>query len=174
MSNKTMAIVLVCFCLFAAMAAGVAYLLQDLPPTQEAAKATMVAVSSAVPEPSGTGPADSQPRFGPIAFYTGLRDGPVEQSTTFPAGTTEVYALWAYQGMADGTPYYLLWYHDGDPYREETLVWNSDTHGAQGQAYVAALTAGSGGLPPGDYRLVLFIGKQEVQEATFQILQPEP
>jgi hypothetical protein len=174
MSNKTMAVVLVCFCLFAVMAAGVAYLLQDLPPTHEAARATMVAVSSASPTPSATGPTGSQPQFGPISFCTGLRDGPVERSATFPAGTTEVYALWSYQDMADGTPYYLQWYHDGDPYREETLVWNSDTHGAQGQAYVASLTGGNSRLPHGDYRLVLFVGKRQVQEATFQILPPEP
>ena len=175
MSNKAMAVVLVCFCLFAAMAAGAAYLLQDLPPTHEAARATMVAVSSTVPQPSQTRPAGTQPQFGPIAFWTGLRSGSLEQSVAFPAGTTEVYALWAYQDMADGTPYYLLWFRNGDQYREETLVWNSDTHGANGQAFVASLTEGSGGdLPPGDYRLELFIGRRQVQEASFEILQPEP
>mgnify|MGYP001822661733 CR=1 FL=1 len=165
MSNKTMAVVLVCFCLIAAMAAGAAYLLQDLPPTHEAARATMVAVSSA----------DAQPQFGPIAFCTGLRKGSVEHTTTFPAGTSEVCALWAYQDMAVGTPYYLRWVHGDAPYREETLVWNADTHGAKGQAYFASLAERDGdSLPPGDYRLVLFIGERQVQEATFEILEPEP
>lgn len=175
MSNKTMAVVLVCFCLIAAMAAGAAYLLQDLPPTHEAARATMVAASSLSPQPSETQFADAQPQFGPIAFCTGLREGSVEHSTTFPAGTTEVYALWTYQDMADGTPYYLRWLHDDAPYREETMVWNADTHGAKGQAYFTSLAERDGdSLPSGDYRLVLFIGERQVQEATFEILEPEP
>ena len=164
MSNKTIAVVLVCFCLFAAMAAGAAYLLQDLPPTHEAARATMVAASYA-----------NQPHFGPIAFCTGLREGLVEQGATFPSGTTEVYALWTYQDMADGTPYYLLWFHEDAQYREETLVWNTDAHGARGPAHFTSLVERDGGsLPPGNYRLALFIRDHQVQEATFEILEPEP
>lgn len=162
MSNKTMAVVLVCFCLLAAMAAGTAYLLQDLPPTHEAARATMVAASSA-----------TRPQFGPIAFCTGLREGLVEQGATFPSGTSEVYALWTYQDMVDGTPYYLLWFQDDAQYREETLVWNADAHGDEGQTYFASLVERDGGsLPPGNYRLALFIGEDQVQEATFEILEP--
>jgi hypothetical protein len=175
MSNRTMAVVLVCFCLFAVMAASVAYLLQDLPPTHAAARATMVAASSAAPRSSGAQPITAEPQFGPIAFCSGLRDGSVNHSATFPAGTRDVYALWSYQNMADGTPYYLQWFHEDAQFQEETLVWNVDTHGAKGQAYVASLTVGDGGsLPPGAYRLVLLIGEHQVQEATFEILEPEP
>ena len=157
------------------MAAGAAFLLQDLPPTHEAARATMAAASASATQPSATQPAAGQPQFGPIAFCTGLRDGLVEHSATFPAGTTEVYALWTYEDMADGTPFYLLWFHDGTQYREKTLVWNADTHGTNGQPYIASLTERDGGnLPPGNYELLLFIGKRQVQEATFEILEPEP
>jgi hypothetical protein len=176
MSNKTTAVILVCFCLFAAMAAGVAYLLQDLPPTHDAARATLAAAASAPPQPTDPQPATAQPQFGPIAFGTGLRDGkPVENSATFPAGTAEVYAFWTYQHMADGMPFHLLWFHEDTQHREEALTWDGDAQGSSGQAYVASLAAGdSGSLPPGNYRLVLFIDEHQVQEAAFEILQPAP
>ncbi len=84
--------------------------------------------------------------------------------------------LWTYQDMADGTPFYLRWLHDDAPYQEETMVWNADTHGTKGQAYFASLAERDGdSLPPGNYRLVLFIGERQVQEATFEILpRPSP
>ena len=176
MSNKTTAVVLVCFCLFAAMAAGVSYLLQDLPPTHEAARATMVAASSVTP-PSGETPAvATHSHFGPISFATAMRGGSlVEPGVTFPAGTVEVYAAWTYQDMVDGTPFHLLWHHDDAQHQEDALAWNEDVHGTEGQAYIASLTAPDGdSLPPGNYRLVLFIGERQVQEATFEILEPEP
>jgi hypothetical protein len=175
MSNKTTAVVLVCFCLFAAMAAGVAYLLQDLPPTQEAARATMVAALPATPPPADTTPAAAHSRFGPIAFDTAVRGGTlVEPGVTFPAGTAEVYAAWAYQDMVDGTPFHLLWYHDDAQQQEEALAWDEDVHGTEGQAYIVSLAGPDGdSLPPGNYRLTLYIGDRQVQEATFEILTPE-
>ena len=170
MSHKTIAVVLACFCLFAAMAAGVAYLIQDLPPTHEAARATMAAASPDTLLLSGTPPAaDSQ--FGPITFGTAVQDGKlVEPVLSFPVGTTEVYATWAYQDMTDGTPYRLLWYRNDALYQEEALAWDEAVHGTEGAAYIASLSEGDGGsLLPGSYRLVLSIGEDQVQEAAFEI-----
>jgi hypothetical protein len=170
MNIKTTAVVLVCFCLFAAMAAGVAYLLQDLPPTHAAARATMAAAEESTP-------ASGRARFGPITFGTAMRDGTLlDPGATFPGSTREVYATWACQDMVDGTPFHLQWYHNDAQHQEEALVWDDDIHGAAGgQAYIASLTGSeSDSLPSGNYRLVLYIGERQVQEATFVILAPEP
>ena len=70
-------------------------------------------------------------------------------------------------------PFHLSWFHDDAPHQEEALAWDEGEHGTEGQAYIASLTGPDGdSLPPGNYRLALFISEQQVQEGTFEILEP--
>jgi hypothetical protein len=114
------------------------------------------------------------PGFGPITFSIGLHGDPTAGSAaSFPAGTTEVYATWGYENMQPGTPYRLSWYRDNTPWSNQPYAWDTEQHGSHGTAYHTPIVEhDADGLPPGNYRLELFIGERQAQVATFAIEEP--
>lgn len=136
--------------------------------------ATPVPTSTATPTetPSPT-PA---PQFGPVTFGTGVQGEQVQNTgVTFPAGTTEVYACWSYQDLADGTPYRLRWFLDGNQWRDKLSNWDARQYGSDGTGCLTHIGEyDTDGLPSGNYRLEIFINERQVQMATLVILAPSP
>ncbi len=105
--------------------------------------------------------------FGPIAFAKGVTSagGLVNPTSTFAAGTQEIYAAWDYRGMSDGTPYTAKWYWNGAIWRQESFTWTEWLDGTEGPAKRLMLSD-SNGLIGGEYRLELYVGDELVQAAT--------
>jgi len=108
-------------------------------------------------------------QFGRIAFGTSIEA--LSASMAFSAGTEAVYALWNYQNMRDGMPWRLCWFLDDTPWSCESLNWDVRQYATSGEAYVTRIRERDG-LPPGNYRLELFVEDRQVQFATFVILAP--
>ncbi len=125
------------------------------------------------PSPTVTASATPVPSFGPLAFT----DEPpmpgrlIATKQSFPPGTQRVFAVWAYQDMAEGTPYALRWYWNNALWREESFTWDAARDGAAGTTKYVVLEDVNG-LISGDYRLELILGGQTVQFATFRIESP--
>lgn len=178
--------------LIATIAALATYVLTDLfrpesvavvvtPPTQSPPITPTVLFSPTTAVMPTTSPTETQrpapiPQFGSITFGTGISgDRVLKPGSTFPAGTNEVYAVWSYQNMNDGMPYQMSWLLDDSPWLYESLTWDTNRYGSKGQVYVAQISEhDADGLPPGNYRLELFLGERLVQLATFVILGPPP
>lgn len=125
------------------------------------------------PSPTATPTATPAPYFGPIVF-TDDQPAPgkvIAQKQVFPPGTQRVFAVWAYQGMADGTPYLQRWYWNGALWREESFTWDLAGDGEAGTLKPAVLEDVNG-LISGDYMLELILSGQTVQTATFRIEAP--
>ncbi len=133
---------------------------------------TMTPTATPTATPTETPLPTPIPQFGPITFGTGVGVG---QVSPFPAGTKEVYASWTYQGMASDTPCRLSWYLDDNLWSEVSFTWDTSQYGSDGSADFAHIGKyDADGLPPGRYRLELFIGEQRVQADTFVVLAPMP
>ena len=145
------------------------------PPLQPPSATPTVAVSKTAPA-TATSPPEPLPQFGQITFGTGMSgDQVLGPGATFAVGTKEVYAVWDYQNMTDGVAFQVSWLLDDSPWSYESLAWDADRYGSQGQAYVAQISEhDADGLPPGNYRLELSIGERLSQLATFVILGPTP
>jgi S1-C subfamily serine protease len=192
MFHKKDLLILALFCLIAVAVAAAAYVVINGPSPLLTASATQppAAPQTPVPTVASTGPSPSPltetptalptftpalvPQFGPVTFGVGVRgEDLINSGTAFPAGTTEVYASWSYRDMREGTPYRLSWHLNDRPWTYEKLAWDAGRYGSDGPAYVAQIGEHDvDGLPPGDYRLELFIDERQVQVATFVILGP--
>ena len=74
-------------------------------------------------------------------------------SNSFPDGANTIYAQFDWQQIARGTLWTMQWLVDGEPFYEETSVWNTEE---SGQDFQVRLTAPDG-LPDGTYTLNLII-----------------
>lgn len=90
----------------------------------------------------------SGPILSDIRFAVGNQDGYV-----FPAGTGEVEADFAYEGMATDTDWRYTWYHDG---RQTDGGPGESLPGESGLS--SLLLSPAAGLEPGVYRLELYLG----------------
>lgn len=90
----------------------------------------------------------------------------IDEGTSFPEGTTSVYALFSYDGMKDGTKWSRVWTLNGDVYDEaRDEDWDNGTQG-----WVAYSVDDPDGLY-GKFTLTILQGKKEVQKATFQVAE---
>jgi hypothetical protein len=92
---------------------------------------------------------------------------PLSINTTFPSGTSIVYAIASWSGMQDGTPAHSAWFIDGELATESDFDWNLGALGSD--TYVAEIHSTDGALPPGSYTWALIIGDQEVVSNSFAI-----
>lgn len=137
---------------------------------------TPIPTASPSPTPTLTPSPTPVPQFGSITFGIGVSGDQVQQpGSVFPAGTQTVYAVWSYRNMHAGTPYTVAWLLDDLPWQRESLPWDADVYGTSGPCHHAQISAPRAeGLPPGNYRLELYIGLRQVQVATFSVLAPTP
>ena len=74
-------------------------------------------------------------------------------SNSFPDGANTIIAQFDWQRIARGTLWTMQWLVDGEPFYEETSVWNAEE---SGQDFQVRLTAPDG-VPDGTYTLNLII-----------------
>lgn len=97
------------------------------------------------------GSSDSQATFSNLTF--GVPVDFTSTGTLLPAGIEQVDVSFDYQGMTDGQDWTEVWYYTGAEVFREVRLWD---RGASGQTVVNAINYE--GLPPGPYRLELYIG----------------
>jgi hypothetical protein len=121
------------------------------------------------PTPRRPAPTIGPTEFDPIVFAQGVtaESDPIMPSMTFPAGTTEVYAIWACRGMYQGLEMYNVWYRDGQEYASGTVYWEQT--GERGRWWLQLYRASGQPLPSGNYRLELYVGGRLLQSGTFTI-----
>jgi len=107
--------------------------------------------------------------FDPIIFSTAIdsEGNTTWPGTSFPAGTTRVYAVWACRGMTPGLALVNTWYLNGQRYASSTEYW--DRPAERGRWWVSLYRESGAPLPSGDYRLELFIGARLLQSGEFVI-----
>jgi hypothetical protein len=123
-----------------------------------------------IPPTATSQPEPTQPSFnGPIRFTTDP-DGSASLQT-FPAGVEEIWAVWDYEGMSEGDLIRRVWYQNGTVWIEREEAWDMGKYGARGTVRDVSIYDYEGGLPPGEYRLDLFINgtQQDVNPAIFSI-----
>lgn len=107
--------------------------------------------------------------FDPIVFAQGLtaESDPIMPSMTFPAGTTQVYAVWACRGMYQGLELYNVWYRDGQEFASGSVYWEQT--GERGRWWLQLYRTSGQPLASGNYRLELYVGGRLLQSGTFKI-----
>lgn len=111
----------------------------------------------------------SGPSFGSITFSAAVEEDtnqPINPSTSFPAGTTEVHATWDYEGMSPDIQWTREWYHDGTLEISATENWTGKESG-RWDNYIYN-TSGAA-LSSGNYELRVYIDDQLVRTGTFVI-----
>jgi pSer/pThr/pTyr-binding forkhead associated (FHA) protein len=112
----------------------------------------------------------SGPAFGPITFARDKTDAnePIDPTTTFPADTVRVYALFDYEGMSADLEWGRTWYRDGEEYVSKTENWS----GKESGTWSLWLFRTSGDpLVPATYELRIYIQGEQVQSATFVVTE---
>jgi hypothetical protein len=131
---------------------------------------------SGIPAPTGGLTASMEegplaPIIGPMSFSAVTSaGGTLEASNTFAGEITEVHALFAYQNMADGTPWERLWYLDDRTMAKGSGMWDKGPEGT----YHLTLAAGGNPLSGGRWRLEIHVDGQLMQEGEFIIEAPTP
>lgn len=120
---------------------------------------------TSVPPTPTRGPTE----FDPIIFAKGLTEevDPIFPTTTFPPGTTEVYAVWACRGMYPGLELFNRWYHNGQEYAAGSVFWEREAE--RGRWWLHLYRASGAPLPSGNYRLELHVHGRLLQSETFVI-----
>jgi parallel beta-helix repeat protein len=110
------------------------------------------------------------PAFGPITFARDRTDAnePIDPTTTFPAGTLRVYALFDYEGMSSDLEWGRTWYRNGEEYVSKTKTWSGKESGTW--SLWVFRTSGEP-LVPATYELRLFIQGKQVQSATLVVTE---
>lgn len=110
----------------------------------------------------------AKPTFGPITFARDKTEDnePIDPTTVFPSGTTEVHAVFSYEGMNPDLEWSRTWYRDGEEQVAKTENWSGDERGTYGLRYFD--TEGNP-LAPGNYELHLYIQGNLVQNGTFVV-----
>jgi hypothetical protein len=115
-------------------------------------------------------PTPPSPAFGPITFARDKTDAnePIEPTSTFPAGTLRVYALFDYGGMSADLEWGRTWYRDGEEDVAKTASWSGQ---ADGTWSLWLFRTSGDPLVAGNYELRLYLQGKEVQRATFVITE---
>ena len=140
-----------------------------------------VSDSATVASPRVTAVPTTQPTIAPTATvattrqptFTNLRfaaqpDG--NSATIFPAGSTDVYALWDYRDLAEGDVMRRVWFYNGEMWIDREIVWDVTKYGREGTVSdVHIYEYESDGLLAGDYRVEIYLNNVLQMTSTFQI-----
>ena len=130
---------------------------------------TVAPTDTQVPTSTPT-PTPPDPGFGPIIFARDKTDAnePIDPTSTFPAGTLRVYALFDHEGMSPDLEWGRTWYRNGEEYVVKTEAWSGDESGTWS---LWLFTTSGDPLSPATYELRLYIEGRQVQSAIFVITE---
>jgi hypothetical protein len=130
--------------------------------TPTRAPATVVPPS---PTPLARGPVE----FDPIIFAQGLNaeHDPIMPGTSFPRGTTIVYAIFAGRGMYQGLEADAIWYHNGQEYSSDSGNWQGTEERGRWWWWLGNETGSP--LPSGHYTLSVSVHGEQLQSGSFLI-----
>jgi hypothetical protein len=139
---------------------------------------TAVSISTAVPTYTVPAPPPTAvqqttaPENGFCCLY--FAAGPsAEETSTFPAGTEIIYAIWDYAGLAPDDQIRRIWIRDNLIWLPREEKWDWEKYGAEGTVRDISIFDFEGdGLQPGSYRLQLYLNDTLQEEAAFVILKP--
>jgi len=138
-------------------------------PLIEAALSGKAYVSLLAPEPEPFGGFDTaQVAFGNLVFADGATadDQPTKVWDALPSGLTSACGFWDYEGMVDGMSWEALWFIDGQPSEEGSLVDQTWVGGASGNWWVCITD--DAGLADELYELVLSVeGDVQMSDSVF-------
>lgn len=98
-------------------------------------------------------------------------DGALTPSDTFCAGTPEIAARLALDGVSAGAPWRWEVQRDGATVISQTATsWQT----ADAQRIVPILSGGAAGVEPGRYNLLIYVGEQSVEAYPFRVLDAPP
>jgi len=103
------------------------------------------------------GAPSAEPTFTDVAFgLLDLRNNPLGNGFVLPTGNI-ASARFIYRNMQDGMEWTTIWYLDGNeiPNSRQTNIWEYGTNGS-----TTTSVRSESGLPPGHYRLELYIAEQ--------------
>ncbi len=109
--------------------------------------------------------------FGPIQFAEGVTEDmvPILPTNEFDYGVEEIYAIFRYEYMLDGTAWSRVWLYEGEEDVVRELVWDE---GYEGISYAYYGYEPPEPLPAGTYTLNLYIEDTLASSADF-IIYPE-
>lgn len=139
---------------------------QDTTPTlQPAATVTSTPTEAG---PTAT-PAATTPTFANLRFTTAAD---AAAQATFPAGTTEIFALWDYRDLTAGDTMKRVWYRNGEQWLVREEAWNMSGYGATGTVSDISVYDFEDGLDPGQYALQLYLNGALQLEDSFTVRAP--
>jgi hypothetical protein len=92
-------------------------------------------------------------------------DNPVGVTDIYPPGTTEVYAVFTYEGFGGLTEYEPVFLLDGELDASEPLALEGDE---QGQTWLRRYN--DGGLAAGTHTLEIYVGDEQLADGAFTVL----
>jgi hypothetical protein len=112
-------------------------------------------------------PPPAEPQVASLVFATAIDDAGNAWGVTdvYPPGTTEVYAVFAYEGFAGVAEYEAVFYLDGELDASEPLVLEGD---GQGQTWLRRYD--DEGLASGNYTLEIHVADERLAQGTFTVL----
>ena len=128
---------------------------ETLPATQEMASPVATISATAEPPAAGFTPATSEPIF--YAAYASSDSRSTVGQSAFPAGTKQVFAIWTYQNMHEGVNIKREWYLNGKPWLVREEPWDFAKYGEDGVVRDISIFDNDLSLPPGVYRLRMYI-----------------
>jgi TolB protein len=118
--------------------------------------------------PTATPPALSlEPALGPISFATGVTDDnqPIGANTVFPEDTTEIHAIFDYEGMSTSDTWERYWYQDGTEVGSGSDTWDAGETGT----FDLSLAADGEPLGAGEWKLEIYVNGELAQSGDFVI-----
>ncbi len=107
-------------------------------------------------------------RFSPLTFTVGLDPEtfrPLRPGEVFQNPVGHMYALFSYDGMADGVQWTALWYRDGQLVHFESKPWDGGTGGWGYTDWNPEPAA----WQPGVYTVYIFVGTELKAEGSFRV-----
>lgn len=118
--------------------------------------------ATSIPIATPTMPA---PKFSSDIYFSANEPNQSEVSEVFPRGTQQIFAMWDYSNMVEGSVIRRDWYHDGELWLRREEPWDLDRWGTDGTVRDISVYDFESGLEPGLYRLELYIdGKAQFSD----------
>ncbi len=116
--------------------------------------------------------ATAGPAIANVAFSRDVTSDsqPIEPATTFPAGTTGIYASFDYSGFEEVREVYSVWLLDGEPEVSGVVGWNEPTPAGRTYIYLQY----EDGIPSGQWEWALYVDDAYLGGGTFRVLEPLP